>query len=134
MKKTILLLACALVLTFSAVSVNAYDSPTLTDTESITTEDFDSDSNTDSTKGGTDSLTDTDSDGKLTDNESDTKHSDSDSDSTKKDTDSTTTTTDTDKKTSPKTGTSVSYAVLSATAAAMFGCAAVTIKRKIKNK
>ena len=131
MKKTILLLACALVLTFSAVSVNAYDSPTLTDTESITTEDFDSDSNTDSTKGGTDSLTDTDSDGKLTDNESDTKHSDSDSDSTKKDTDSTTT--DTDKKTSPKTGTSVSYAVLSASVAAMFGCAAVTIKRKIKN-
>ena len=109
MKKTIMLLACILALTLSAVSVSAYNSPEiLTDTEH-------SDSNTDSTKGDTDTLIETDSEGILTDVDSEKK------------------TSDTDKKTSPKTGTPVSYGILSASAAAMFGCAAVTLKRKIKN-
>jgi len=116
MKKTIMLLACILALTLSAVSVSAYNSPEiLTDTEH-------SDSNTDSTKGDTDTLIETDSEGILTDVDSEKKTSDTDNK-----------TSDTDKKTSPKTGTPVSYGILSASAAAMFGCAAVTLKRKIKN-
>lgn len=125
MKKTVMLLACVLVFMFGVVSVEAYDSPEIpSDTESIS---IDTDSNTDTTKIETDTITDTDPNEFITD---------VDSDSTKKDTDSqkkNTDSDDTDKKTSPKTGTPASYGILLASAAALFGCAAVTIKRKIKD-
>ncbi len=122
MKKIFAVLLCAMLVTSTAaLSVSAYDSPTIKP----------GDSDTDPF-GGSDDDSDRSRPGKDTDTDSSNKGKDSDSDSNSSKTSESKSTSSSTTSTSPKTGAPVSYGVLMAAAALAFGGIAVSSKKKIE--